>query len=91
LALRPVPRRTGQALLRGFEGRHCEQSNEPRRGRYSPDQSFTVLGHNWAVLLTMAANSPSEPSSGGRILGRVPDGVLLPGLAVILLISGWKM
>jgi uncharacterized membrane protein YfcA len=59
--------------------------------RYSRDQSFAVLGANRVFLLTMAAGSILGTLIGGRLLGLVPDGVLLPALAVILLISAWKV
>lgn len=59
--------------------------------RYSRDQSFTVLGRNRAFLLIMAAGSILGTFIGGRLLGIVPHGVLLPGLAAILLISAWKV
>ena len=59
--------------------------------RYSRDQSFGVLGRNRTFLLVMAAGSIAGTFIGGRLLGLVPDGVLLPALAVILLISAWKV
>lgn len=59
--------------------------------RYSRDQSFGVLGRNRTFLLVMAAGSIANTFIGGRLLGLVPDGVLLPALAVILLISAWKV
>lgn len=59
--------------------------------RYSRDQSFTVLGRNRAFLLVMAAGSIVGTFIGGRLLGIVPDAVLLPALAAILLVSAWKV
>lgn len=60
-------------------------------GRYSRDQSFSVLGRNRTFLLVMAAGSVVGTFIGGRLLGLVPESVLLPALAAILLISAWKV
>lgn len=59
--------------------------------RYSRDQSFAVLGRNRAFLAVMAGGSILGAYIGGRLLGVVPGAVLLPGLAVILLISAAKV
>lgn len=59
--------------------------------RYSRDQSFTVLGRNRAFLFTMAAGSIVGTFLGGLLLGVVPGEVLLPGLALILMISAVKV
>lgn len=59
--------------------------------RYSQDQSFSVLGRNRAFLLIMAAGSILGTFIGGLLLGIVPDAVLLPTLALILLISAVKV
>lgn len=59
--------------------------------RYCRDQAFAVLGRNRAFLLAMAAGSIVGTFIGGRLLGLIPDDVLLPALAVILLISAWKV
>lgn len=59
--------------------------------RYSRDQSFSVLGRNKAFLLVMAAGSIVGTFVGGLLLGIVPNGVLLPVLAIILLISAVKV
>lgn len=59
--------------------------------RYSRDSSFAVLGRNRAFLFTMAAGSVAGTFVGGRLLGIVPNAVLLPGLAVILLVSAAKL
>jgi uncharacterized protein len=53
--------------------------------RYSRDCSFSVLGHNRAFLLVMAVGSIVGTFIGGLLLGVVPDAVLLPALAAILL------
>lgn len=59
--------------------------------RYSRDQSFAVLGRNRIFLLFMAAGSILGTFIGGLLLGIVPSVVLLPGLALILIISAVKV
>ncbi len=59
--------------------------------RYSKDQSFSVLSKNRSFVLVMAAGSIYGTFIGGRLLGLVPDAVLLPSLAAILVVSGWKV
>lgn len=59
--------------------------------RYSRNQSFSVLGKNKTFLLSMAAGSIVGAFVGGLLLGIAPNGVLLPVLAMILLISAVKV
>lgn len=59
--------------------------------RYSRDQSFAGLGMNRRFLLVMALGSIFGTFLGGRLLGLVPSAALLPGLAVILLVSAVKV
>lgn len=59
--------------------------------RYSRDQSFSVLGHNWPFMLAMAAGSIAGTFIGSLLLGLVPTSVLLPLLAAILAISAVKV
>ncbi|UXN58238.1 sulfite exporter TauE/SafE family protein [Phyllobacterium zundukense] len=59
--------------------------------RYSRDQSFTVLGKNKTFVLIMAAGSIVGTFIGGQLLGVVPEALLLPALAVILVISAYKV
>lgn len=59
--------------------------------RYSRDQSFAVIGSNRTFLLVMSAGSILGAFIGGQLLGIVPSAVLLPGLAVILVISAIKV
>ncbi|MEI3851298.1 MULTISPECIES: sulfite exporter TauE/SafE family protein [Ensifer] len=59
--------------------------------RYSRDQSFAVLGKNKRFLLVMASGSVLGTFIGGLLLGVVPNAVLLPALAVILVISALKV
>ncbi len=59
--------------------------------RYSRDQSFAVIGRNRTFLLVMAAGSITGSFIGGRLLGIVPEGILVPILAAILVFSAWKV
>jgi uncharacterized membrane protein YfcA len=59
--------------------------------RYSRDNSFAVIGRNKLFVLIMAAGSFVGAFIGGRLLGIVPETVLLPVLACILLISSYKI
>lgn len=59
--------------------------------RYSQDQSFAVLGRNRSFVLVMAAGSVVGTFLGGLLLGVVPSAILLPVLAMILLVSAWKV
>ncbi|ARO32777.1 hypothetical protein NXC14_PA00520 (plasmid) [Rhizobium sp. NXC14] len=59
--------------------------------RYSRDQSFSVIGRNKTFMLVMAAGSIVGTFIGGLLLGIVPNAILLPALAIILLISAVKV
>lgn len=59
--------------------------------RYSRDSSFAVIGRHRGFVLVMAAGSILGAWLGGRMLGIVPDNVLIPALAMILVISAWKV
>jgi uncharacterized membrane protein YfcA len=59
--------------------------------RYSQDQSFSVVRNNWLFLIVMAAGSAVGTFIGGRLLGIVPNAVLLPLLAALLLLSAVKV
>ena len=59
--------------------------------RYSRDRSFVVLGENKRFVLAMAAGSIVGSFIGGRLLGLMPNGVLLPLLAAILVLSAVKV
>lgn len=59
--------------------------------RYSRDQSFSVIGGNRVFLLAMAAGSIVGTYIGGQLLGVVPEQILLPLLAAILVISAYKI
>jgi uncharacterized membrane protein YfcA len=59
--------------------------------RYSRDQSFSVLRENWLFLVVMAAGSVIGTLIGGLLLGVVPNAILLPFLAALLVISSVKI
>lgn len=59
--------------------------------RYSRDRSFAVLGRNREFVAWMAAGSLVGTFLGGRLLGILPATVLLPGLALVLLVSAVKV
>ncbi len=59
--------------------------------RYSKDESFAVLGRNKVFMLVMAAGSIIGTFIGGKLLGIVPNQILLPALAVLLLISAVRV
>lgn len=59
--------------------------------RYSRDQSFSVIGRNRVFLLMMAAGSVAGTFLGGQLLGLISGSVLLPGLALILMVSAVKV
>lgn len=59
--------------------------------RYSRDQSFSVLARNGRFVLILAAGSILGTFIGGRLLSIVPEAVLLPALALILLVSAVKV
>lgn len=59
--------------------------------RYSADDSFSVIRRNRTFVLVMAAGSIVGTFIGGMLLGIVPEDILLPALAAILVVSGWKV
>ncbi|MFD9124626.1 sulfite exporter TauE/SafE family protein [Kitasatospora sp. NPDC059571] len=59
--------------------------------RYSRDGSFAVLGANLRFTAVMAAGSTAGAVVGGLLLRVFPDVVLIPALAVILLVSAFKL
>lgn len=59
--------------------------------RYSRDSSFAVLRANLRFVTTMAAGSVTGAALGGLLLGVIPDLVLIPILAVVLLLSAIKL
>lgn len=59
--------------------------------RYSRDKSFTVVRRNLPFVLFMAVGSLIGTFCGGLLLGVVPEQMLLPLLAVILVLSALKV
>ncbi|MDF5759353.1 sulfite exporter TauE/SafE family protein [Spongiactinospora sp. TRM90649] len=59
--------------------------------RYSRDGGFAVLGANLRFAAAMVVGSIAGALLGGLLLGVVPDLVLVPVLAAILLISAGKV
>lgn len=59
--------------------------------RYSRDASFSVVRENWRFLSAMALGSMLGSLCGGRLVGLVPDAVLLPALALVLVASAVKL
>lgn len=59
--------------------------------RYSRDRSFVVLKANAALVRWMALGSVMGAFCGGLLLGIVPAHYLLPGLAIILMVSAIRV
>ena len=59
--------------------------------RYSRDRSFVVLAENRRFVLVMAVGSIFGSFIGGQLLGLLPNAVLLPLLALILVLSAVKV
>lgn len=59
--------------------------------RYSRDGSFAVLKDNRRFVLLMAGGSVLGTVVGGLAVGVVPDGVLIPLLTLVLLLSARKV
>jgi uncharacterized membrane protein YfcA len=59
--------------------------------RYSRDQAFGVLRQHAPFAVAMTAGSVTGSLVGGLLLGVVPTGVLVPGLAALLLASAVKL
>jgi uncharacterized membrane protein YfcA len=59
--------------------------------RYSRDQSFVVLRRHGRFAVTMTAGSITGTVLGGLLLGVVPELVLVPGLALLLVVSAVKV
>lgn len=59
--------------------------------RYSRHQAFAVISENKRFVLTLAAGSIIGTAIGGQLLGVVPNAVLLPLLALILVVSSVKV
>lgn len=59
--------------------------------RCSRDGSFTVLRQHVRLVTTLALGSITGTIAGGLLLGVVPEAILVPGLAALLLLSSIKV
>lgn len=59
--------------------------------RYSRDGSFVVLRDNGRFVALMAGGSILGTLAGGLLLGVVPDAVIVPALALLLVLSAKKV
>jgi uncharacterized protein len=59
--------------------------------RYSRDEAFTVLRGNGWFLTAMTTGSIVGATLGALLLGVIPNLLLLPGLALLLLASAIKL
>ena len=59
--------------------------------RYREASAFEVLKRERPLFVWMAAGSVLGAILGGMLLGSVPTDWLVIGLAVILLVSAWKV
>ncbi|MDP9794246.1 putative membrane protein YfcA [Catenuloplanes nepalensis] len=59
--------------------------------RYSRDGSFTVLRQHARLVTALALGSVTGTIAGGMLLGVVPEAILVPGLAALLLLSSIKV
>ena len=59
--------------------------------RYSRDQAFTVVRGNGRFVITMTAGSIAGAVAGALLLGVIPNLILIPALALLLLISAAKL
>ena len=59
--------------------------------RYSRDQAFKILRHSVRFIIGMTAGSVVGTVAGALLLGVVPNLVLIPALAVLLVLSAFKL
>ena len=59
--------------------------------RYSRDQAFTVLAGNGRFLLAMTVGSITGTLLGALLLGLIPNLILIPALALLLVLSAIKL
>ncbi len=59
--------------------------------RYSRDQAFTVLRGNGRFVIAMAAGSITGTLLGALLLGVIPNRILIPALALLLVVSAIKL
>ena len=59
--------------------------------RYSRDQAFTVLAGNGRFILAMTIGSITGTLLGALLLGVIPNLILIPALALLLVLSAIKL
>ena len=59
--------------------------------RYSRDQAFTVLAGNGRFIIAMTIGSITGTLLGALLLGVIPNLILIPALALLLLLSAIKL
>ena len=59
--------------------------------RYSRDQAFTVLADNGRFVMAMVVGSITGTLTGALLLGIIPNLILIPALALLLLLSAIKL
>ncbi|MFC7621512.1 TSUP family transporter [Microlunatus sp. GCM10028923] len=59
--------------------------------RYSRDQAFTVLARHRGFMISMTAGSVVGTLVGAMLLGVIPNLILIPALALLLIISAVKL
>jgi uncharacterized protein len=59
--------------------------------RYSRDDSFVVLRQHARVVVVLALGSIAGTIAGGLLLGVIPEAILIPFLALLLLLSTIKV
>jgi uncharacterized membrane protein YfcA len=59
--------------------------------RYSRDQAFTVLAGNGRFVIAMTIGSITGTLLGALLLGVIPNLILIPALALLLLLSAIKL
>jgi uncharacterized membrane protein YfcA len=59
--------------------------------RHSRNQAFTVLRGNGRFVIAMTVGSETGTVIGALLLGIVPNLILIPALALLLLLSSVKL
>lgn len=59
--------------------------------RYSRDQAFTVLTGNGRFIIVMTMGSIIGTLLGALLLGVIPNLILIPALALLLVLSAIKL
>ena len=59
--------------------------------RYSRNQTFSVLAGNGRFVISMTAGSITGTLLGALLLGVIPNLIVIPDLAMLLLLSAIKL